>query len=110
LRSGVWIAGRACSCGLVELRRDINWRPDVQVVASHSKAFFLCAIARPLDVACCVGAFPAFPDRPLAALSEAEEFINKQPGEAAQIYIKTTNDKRSSDEEMIKFISNPENI
>jgi NitT/TauT family transport system substrate-binding protein len=45
-----------------------------------------------------------------AALSEAEEFINKQPGEAAQIYIKTTNDKRSSEEEMIKFISDPDNI
>ena len=45
-----------------------------------------------------------------AALSEAEEFINKQPGEAAQIYIKTTNDKRSSEEEMTKFISDPDNI
>src|ERR1700732_2631810 len=45
-----------------------------------------------------------------AALSEAEEFINKQPGEAAQIYIKTTNDKRSSEAEMTKFISDPDNI
>lgn len=45
-----------------------------------------------------------------AALSEAEEFINKQPGEAAQVYIKTTNDKRSSEEEMTKFISDPDNI
>jgi NitT/TauT family transport system substrate-binding protein len=45
-----------------------------------------------------------------AALSEAEEFINKQPGKAAQIYIKTTNDKRSSEEEMTKFISDPDNI
>jgi NitT/TauT family transport system substrate-binding protein len=45
-----------------------------------------------------------------AALSEAEEFINKNPGEAAQIYIKTTNEKRSSQEEMIKFISDPDNI
>jgi NitT/TauT family transport system substrate-binding protein len=45
-----------------------------------------------------------------AALSEAEEFINKNPGEAAQIYIKTTNDKRSSDGEMTKFISDPDNI
>src|SRR5580692_8796571 len=33
------------------------------------------------------------------ALSEAEEFINKKPGEAAEIYIKTTNEKRSSHEE-----------
>jgi NitT/TauT family transport system substrate-binding protein len=45
-----------------------------------------------------------------AALSEAEDFINKQPGEAAQIYIATTSDKRSSQEEMIKFISDPDNI
>jgi NitT/TauT family transport system substrate-binding protein len=45
-----------------------------------------------------------------AALTEAEEFINKNPGEAAQIYIKTTNEKRSSQEEMIKFISDPDNI
>src|SRR5476651_68198 len=34
------------------------------------------------------------------ALSEAEEFINKQPGEAAQIYLATTNDKRGSQQEM----------
>jgi NitT/TauT family transport system substrate-binding protein len=45
-----------------------------------------------------------------AALSEAEEFINKNPGEAAQIYIKTTNEKRSNQEEMIKFISDPDNL
>jgi NitT/TauT family transport system substrate-binding protein len=45
-----------------------------------------------------------------AALSEANEFINKNPGEAAQIYIKTTNEKRSSQEEMVKFISDPDNI
>jgi len=44
------------------------------------------------------------------ALSEAEEFINKNPGEAAQIYIKTTNEKRSSHAEMVKFISDPDNI
>ena len=31
-----------------------------------------------------------------AALSEAEEFINKNAGRAAQIYIKTTNEKRST--------------
>jgi NitT/TauT family transport system substrate-binding protein len=45
-----------------------------------------------------------------AALTEAEEFINKNPGDAAQIYIKTTNEKRSSQEEMVKFIVDPDNI
>jgi NitT/TauT family transport system substrate-binding protein len=45
-----------------------------------------------------------------AALTEAEHFINKKTGEAAQIYIKTTNEKRSSQDEMIKFISDPDNI
>jgi NitT/TauT family transport system substrate-binding protein len=45
-----------------------------------------------------------------AALSEAEDFINKQPGEAAQIYLTTTRDKHGSSEEMIKFISDPDNI
>jgi NitT/TauT family transport system substrate-binding protein len=44
------------------------------------------------------------------ALTEAEEFINKNPGEAAQIYIKTTNEKRSSQAEMVKFIADPDNI
>src|ERR1700761_2068292 len=45
-----------------------------------------------------------------AALTEAEEFINKNPGDAAQIYIKTTSEKRSTQEEMTKFISDPDNI
>jgi NitT/TauT family transport system substrate-binding protein len=45
-----------------------------------------------------------------AALSEAEDFINKQPGEAAQIYLATTGDKRGSQQEMVKFISDPDNI
>jgi len=45
-----------------------------------------------------------------AALTEAEDFINKNPGEAAQIYIKTTSEKRNSQDEMIKFISDPDNI
>ena len=45
-----------------------------------------------------------------AALSEAEDFINKTPGEAAQIYIKTANEKRSSQAEMTKFIADPDNI
>jgi NitT/TauT family transport system substrate-binding protein len=44
------------------------------------------------------------------ALTEAEEFINKNVGDAAQIYIKTTNEKRSSHAEMVKFISDPDNI
>jgi len=45
-----------------------------------------------------------------AALSEAHEFINKNPGDAAQVYIKTTNEKRSNQEEMTRFISDPDNI
>jgi sulfonate transport system substrate-binding protein len=45
-----------------------------------------------------------------AALSEAQDFINKNPGDAARIYIETTNEKRSSHEEMIKFIADPDNI
>jgi NitT/TauT family transport system substrate-binding protein len=45
-----------------------------------------------------------------AALSEAHEFINKKAGEAAQIYIRTTSEKRSSPQEMTKFISDPDNI
>ncbi len=45
-----------------------------------------------------------------AALSEAEDFINKNPGDAAQIYIKTTNEKRSNQAEMTRFISDPDNI
>lgn len=44
------------------------------------------------------------------ALSEAEEFINKNSGDAAQIYIKTTNEKRSSRAEMTKFIADPDNV
>ncbi|MFZ0762397.1 MAG: ABC transporter substrate-binding protein [Bradyrhizobium sp.] len=45
-----------------------------------------------------------------AALSEAHAFINKNAGDAAQIYIKTTNEKRSNQAEMTKFISDPDNI
>lgn len=45
-----------------------------------------------------------------AAVTEANEFINKKPGEAAEIYIKTTNEKRSSPAEMASFISDPDNI
>lgn len=45
-----------------------------------------------------------------AALSEAEDFINKKPAEAAEIYMKAANEKRSSKEEMTKFIADPDNI
>jgi NitT/TauT family transport system substrate-binding protein len=45
-----------------------------------------------------------------AAVTEANEFINKKPDEAAEIYIKTTNEKRSTQSEMAKFISDPDNI
>jgi len=44
------------------------------------------------------------------ALSEAEDFINNNASDAAQIYIKTTNEKRSSPEEMTRFISDSDNI
>jgi NitT/TauT family transport system substrate-binding protein len=45
-----------------------------------------------------------------AALSEAGDFINKNQAEAAQIYIETTSEKRSSREEMVRFISDPDNV
>lgn len=45
-----------------------------------------------------------------AAVTEANEFINKKPGEAAEIYIKTTNEKRSTQSEMAQFIADPDNI
>ncbi len=44
------------------------------------------------------------------AMTEANEFINKNASEAAEIYIKTTNEKRSTQSEMAKFISDPDNI
>jgi NitT/TauT family transport system substrate-binding protein len=44
------------------------------------------------------------------ALSEAEDFINKKPGEAAEIYMKAANEKRSTREEMVKFIADTDNI
>jgi NitT/TauT family transport system substrate-binding protein len=44
------------------------------------------------------------------ALSEAHDFINKNASQAAQIYIKTTNEKRSTQAELIKYISDPDNI
>ena len=45
-----------------------------------------------------------------AAVTEANDFINKKPNEAAEIYIKATNEKRSTQSEMAKFISDPDNI
>lgn len=44
------------------------------------------------------------------ALSEAEDFINKKSGEAAEIYMAAAKEKRSSKEEMTKFIVDPDNI
>lgn len=45
-----------------------------------------------------------------AAVTEANDFINAKPAEAAEIYIKTTNEKRSAPSEMAKFISDPDNV
>jgi NitT/TauT family transport system substrate-binding protein len=45
-----------------------------------------------------------------AAVTEANEFINKKPDEAAEIYIKTTNEKRSTQSVMATFIADPDNI
>src|SRR5258708_28529307 len=44
-----------------------------------------------------------------AALSEASDFINKQPRQSAEIYIRMTNEKRSGVDDMAKMISNPDN-
>jgi NitT/TauT family transport system substrate-binding protein len=44
-----------------------------------------------------------------AALSEAEDTINKDPRQSAEIYIRMTNDKRSSLAEMTAMISDPDN-
>src|SRR5664279_6640079 len=45
-----------------------------------------------------------------AALSEAEDFINKKASEAAEVYMKAANEKRSTQAEMTKFISDKDNI
>ncbi len=45
-----------------------------------------------------------------AALSEAEDFINTKQSEAAEIYMKAANEKRSTQAEMSRFISDPDNI
>jgi sulfonate transport system substrate-binding protein len=45
-----------------------------------------------------------------AALREAEDFINKNAVQAAEIYIKTTNEKKSSPAELTKYIADPDNV
>ncbi len=45
-----------------------------------------------------------------SALSEAEEFISKNAGQAAEIYIKTTNEKKSTPAELTKYIADPDNV
>ena len=45
-----------------------------------------------------------------AALSEAEEFINKNAGQSAEIYIKTTNEKKSTPADLTKYIADPDNV
>lgn len=44
------------------------------------------------------------------ALNEAEDFINKNQRDAAQIYIKATNEKRSTPEEITRIIGDPDNV
>jgi NitT/TauT family transport system substrate-binding protein len=44
-----------------------------------------------------------------AALAEASDFINKEPRQSAEIYIRATNEKRSGVDDMVKMISNPDN-
>jgi NitT/TauT family transport system substrate-binding protein len=43
------------------------------------------------------------------ALAEASDFINKEPRQSAEIYIRKTSEKRSGLAEMEKMISNPDN-
>jgi NitT/TauT family transport system substrate-binding protein len=44
-----------------------------------------------------------------AALAEASDFINKEPRQSAEIYIRLTNEKRSGVAEMAQMISDPDN-
>jgi NitT/TauT family transport system substrate-binding protein len=44
------------------------------------------------------------------ALNEASDFINKQPRQAGEIYIRKTSEKRSGPDAMAKMISNPDNV
>ena len=45
-----------------------------------------------------------------AAIEEANTFINTKPGEAADIYIKATNEKRSDRAKMEKIVADPDNV
>jgi len=45
-----------------------------------------------------------------AALDEAETFINKQPRDAAQIYIAATNEKRSGLDELTGMVADTDNV
>ena len=45
-----------------------------------------------------------------AAFDEVSAFINKEPRQSAEIYIRMTNEKRSGPDEMAKMISNPDNV
>ena len=44
-----------------------------------------------------------------AALDEASDFINKEPRQSAEIYIRMTNEKRSGVADMAQMISDPDN-
>ena len=44
-----------------------------------------------------------------AALSEASQFINKEPRQSAEIYIRMANEKRSGVAEMTQMIADPDN-
>ena len=44
-----------------------------------------------------------------AALSEASDFINREPRQSAEVYIRLTNEKRSGPDDLAKMISNPDN-
>jgi NitT/TauT family transport system substrate-binding protein len=45
-----------------------------------------------------------------AALTEAEDYINKNASDAAQIYIKSTNEKRATQADIAKYVSDPDNV
>ncbi len=45
-----------------------------------------------------------------AAFGQAAEFINKNPADAADIFIKTTGEKRSTREDLVTMIIDPDNV
>ena len=45
-----------------------------------------------------------------AAFDEVSAFINKEPRQSAEIYIRMTNEKRSNADEMAKMIFDPDNV